>query len=446
MELVKGFETLVIANTAEAFAKPISLIDNPIQRKNRIRIENTLSQRSIFWGGDNKVIVTPFPIPQKLFEANKKILNLSNVTNISPKYNSDSLCQNIKEDNECLRNLGQLLGHNRNINIIAYANTPYLIQLARKLTELGIDVALPETPQGNTFPNGYLDSKAGFRETVGSLPGVLIPEGYICLTSDELLERSNDFRKRSIPFVIKANEGESGWGLLFIKNPVSLNKIALSQKIRGAFKEDGIWVSRPYVAEEYIILNKAQGGGSPSTELYITDDSVDINYSCAQLFDEEGQFNGIAMGQGVLDNDLNHRLEEISMRIGKKYREIGYRGYFDIDFAVSQDNTVFALETNTRRTGGTHVYDFAKRVFNDSWKDFIFFSNDSFKYSTQNCPLSEILEKLRQILFPIDGKREGLVLTLIDEKEPVFGYILSGDSETRLRYFQSVLLDTFRIA
>lgn len=443
MAYSEKFKTIIVANTAEAFSVPISYLNNPSQRNERIRIENVLSQRAVFWEGDDKVIITPVPVNPELLEIQKRSLGLNNILNISPEYTTYNLCQNIIEDKQFLEKLTELIHNNKGIQITAYSYTRELDNFVKMLIAKRLSFRIPEMPSSNPSIVGYLDSKSGFRKTAGSLNGVLLPEGYVCPDEGEVMARAMFFKRKNSPFIIKANEGESGWGLFFVKDPNAQTDISVTDGMRDEFRRDGIWASRPYVAEEYISLNKERGGGSPSTELYLTNNSIMIKYNSAQLFDKEGQFSGITMGKGVLDEDLQERMEKMSVKIGERYYSSGYRGFFDIDFAISRSNILYALETNMRRTGGTHVFDFARRIFGDKWKDSIFFSNDSFKYANQNLPLLIVLDRIGDILFPIEGRKEGLVLSLFDDQEPVLGYILVGDSLSRIRQFQSALLDYF---
>lgn len=443
MAYSEKFKTIVIANTVEAFSAPIGYINDPRQRENRIRIENVLSQRAIFWGGDDKIIITPTLTHPELLAVQKKSLGLNNVVNISPEYISHSLCRNIFKDRSFWEMFTTLIQDNKDIQLTAYSYTKELDSLIRMVATRGLDLNVPQRPHGNPSIVEYLDSKSGFRQTLSSLNDVLLPKGYICDDEDEVINRARNFKGRNSSFVIKANEGESGWGLYFAKDPRTESDEQLTNNLKGTFRRDGIWASRPYVVEEYIKLDQQRGGGAPSTELYLTENSVNINYSCAQLFDKEGEFSGIAMGRGVLDDVLQMRMEVMSARIGKRYYDLGYRGFFDIDFAISQRNVLYALETNARRTGGTHVFDFARRVFGTEWKNLVFYSNDSFRYASKKLPLHDILERVKDLLFPIDGKKEGLVLSLFDNREPILGYILVGNSSSSVNHIQSALLDYF---
>jgi hypothetical protein len=77
------FETIMVANTAEAF-KRVLLKDTSREGIQRLRHELTLSQRAFFWGSDNKAVFTPYPIPKALLDHNKKVVGYTNVANRAP--------------------------------------------------------------------------------------------------------------------------------------------------------------------------------------------------------------------------------------------------------------------------------------------------------------------------------------------------------------------------
>ena len=49
--------------------------------------------------------------------------------------------------------------------------------------------------------------------------------------------------------------------------------------------------------------------------------------------------------------------------MGEQYAKAGYRGYYDVDFIAGRGGELFITESNVRRTGGTHVYAVASRLF-----------------------------------------------------------------------------------
>ena len=57
---------------------------------------------------------------------------------------------------------------------------------------------------------------------------------------------------------------------------------------------------------------------------------------------------------------------------------MGYVGHFDLDTVVNDEGRVYLLEINPRRTGGTHVHEFADHVFGADYLDKVaLLSNDT---------------------------------------------------------------------
>ena len=88
-------QLIILANTAEAFKKQLLDTAHTPEGKLRLRHEISLSQRAFFWEDDNKVIVTPSPIPQELFDFNCRIMGYKNVENIVLPKESIDLCAEI---------------------------------------------------------------------------------------------------------------------------------------------------------------------------------------------------------------------------------------------------------------------------------------------------------------------------------------------------------------
>ena len=50
------FQTLVVANTAEAFLSLIQRYDVATDRERRLQAEHRLGDRALLWGGDGKIV------------------------------------------------------------------------------------------------------------------------------------------------------------------------------------------------------------------------------------------------------------------------------------------------------------------------------------------------------------------------------------------------------
>jgi len=167
------------------------------------------------------------------------------------------------------------------------------------------------------------------------------------------------------------------------------------------------------------------GGGSPSAELFVTDSEVKITYLCGQIV-SNGEFQGTIVGKDAIPNKIVEEINDSALEIGKHFQSLGYRGIFDIDYVISKNGVVYAVETNARRTGGTHVYDLARRLFGDDYINHCFISNDHFEYSNNITSIAELLEKVSKLIYSKDSQ-SGIVITLINETDHILGYVAIGN-------------------
>jgi len=413
MEKVKSIN-IVFANTAEAFEDILVSNGGSEEGQGRIRHELALSQRAFFWEDDNKIVITPFPISEELLDLNCKILEFSNTTNYSPKNGGLNLSNSIEVDG-----LKELVG-DRNVVFSPYAITPSFLEFIGKVRETGLSVFVDNEPsKGGYDLVRYLDSKSGFRKEVEKL-NVRCPEGYICQTIDELKNKIDLFKTNQRPFVLKADQGESGWGLILVTDLQTTTESLINQ-----VTTETIWSIGPYIIEELVDVDATVGGGTPSAELFVTESEVKITYLCGQIV-VNGEFQGTVVGNGSIPPDIAKQLEESALVIGKHFQSLGYRGIFDIDYVISKTGEIFAVETNARRTGGTHVYDLAKKLFGTAFENHTFISNDHFEYSGKIKSITELLEISSKHLYSKDSKK-GIVITLINKTDHILGYVAIGN-------------------
>lgn len=419
-------KTIIIANVAEAFSKSITGIKSSKEKNHRLSLEQSLSQRSMFWDGDNKVVVTPYSIPKLLFQRNSVVCKYKNTVNITPAYQSINLCEVILKDKQLYNRLKVIIKNNPEVNLSPYSFTKNFLELTQKLKEDNLVFKTDSIPDNNTDVVSYLDSKVGFRLELLKLQKqfqeIRIPYGFICNNIEETIKVVEQFRKRNTSCLLKANLGESGWGLLTIRPGVFKSFTELNNKIKSATTSESIWQNDSIIVEELILHTS-----SPSVEVLITGEGPKITYICQQIVDDKGTFSGIILGKKVLKNSLFKELANISLIIGKRYWEMGYRGYFDIDFVISHKGIPFAVETNMRRTGGTHVYDFACNALGKSWfEKVVILSNDNFVYGHKIMDEKEIIKRVSKILYTSKSKK-GAVISFISQAIPLLGYFIIGN-------------------
>ncbi len=441
--------TIIIANIAEAFENTINKIRISKQKTDRIIIEHNLCDRALLWEGDNKLVITSFPISEEIFARNKKILGFKNVDNLYPKKIGISLSDAIRQDEILLAALCDIIENNPGVRISPYCITEKFTSLVKYLKGRGLKFSVLETPvEESEWLVSYLDSKVGSRIEIGRIKSIHenVPEGIVSRTQEEAIKVAIWFYENNYSCALKANFGESGWGTIFIKKECFRNKREITEYIEKEFEIYSIWRDELILVEEYIVPSKELSSGSPSSELFLSDRSVKITYLCDQVLGNEGDFLGVALGKNLLDDKTINEIRRISLQVGRKFWKLGYRGFFDIDFILSSNNKPYIIETNMRRTGGTHVYDVAKRLLGRSWeKNGFAMSQDNFCYGKKKLSNRQILDKMKEIMYPIKGKKEGVIISIISKWRPTFGFIVVSESKNKVLNIHNKILNIWKI-
>ncbi len=444
------FKTILVANTAEAF-KGVLLKDKDTKTgAERIRHELALSQRAFFWESDDKVVITPYLIPLPLFELNKRICGFKNVANAAPSEGGVELSNAIAKDKQVRSLIAREARGNPQLTMSPYAVTRDFLGLSDQLQgEVPIQTK-ERPPDKSLWTVAYLDSKAGFRAEMLKLAAehreIKVPQGFVAQDATEALTMAEWFYENGQSSILKANFGESGWGIAIFKVESYPSLSAFRKQVRKLLQSDVIWQDTSIVVEQFIEPDASVAGGSPSTEFFVGEEGISLLYHCGQLLNEFGGFLGVEIGKGALSDTLARKLERIGNIIGKWYRELGYRGFFDIDFIVSRDGGICVAETNTRRTGGTHTYDLARHLFGNRWENEAYLlSHDSFRYSKRRMVQDKaLLQKVKPVLYPMKGEKKGIVVTLISEWSPVMGYIVVASNPDEGRELQKRLFGLFK--
>jgi hypothetical protein len=429
---MQNIKEIFIANTAEAFADLLQQIASKTDQKDRIQQELDLSQRAQFWGTDNKIVISPNPIPNVLLRCNAERIGYKNIKNLWPKNFNIRLCKSILNDPALIKTIIKIFQSNQGVKVSSYAVTDDYINLLRFLEEKATGwqvINLPKTKNPLSLVKA-IDSKNGFRKIIANLllqENLKLPSGFICHTEANVVEAICHFLDTGKGFVIKVHNGESGWGVKIIDND-AVHKLArnkINDWLRELFKSDLIWDFAPYIVEEFISVDKTMSGGFPSGEGHITDDGFVFDYNCGQEVTEEGYFEGIVLKNDIIPDSVNSSMRIGMDIIGNELYSKGYRGIFDVDFAVGQDGNLYILESNARMTGGTHVYNIRSYLGISGNKAYII-SNDSFRYNMPIQKPEELLARLSDVLYPIEYQKRGVVISFVSLNRPVIGMITIG--------------------
>lgn len=430
-------KTIFIANLAE-IARPIAKFMRRSRRQYEIAEDHGLCDRFVFCGGDDRVLVAPFPLDRKFFGDCLKILKYKNVVNLWPQKVGESLCESIIADKKLFLRLSQIISQNPGVNIASYAATPEFLKLISQLKRAGLKFNVPEVPLKNLWTTAFFDSKAGFRQTVDKLNHDFptMPQGVICSEPSEILGFANYLWGQGKDIVIKANRGLAGAGLKIIRH-ASLKNKNIVDYLCQLLKKESYFRKDSVIVEEFINPDLSVCGGAPNVELKLTDEGVEVLYVCGMRVTPEGVFKGVELGKAAMPQALRSLMLKSSRIFGAYLRRFGYRGFFELDFVYGQDKKLYPIEANLRRTGGTHVWELASRVMGaDFAKKYYVAANNMAKTKKfKGQSYGQVKSSVSRYLYPLGGKKEGVFLaitSLLDRGN--LGYAVVG--HTRARVYQ----------
>lgn len=412
MSLINNIPTVVVSNFAEAHIDFLGRCAEPEEREKLISSETYHADRTLLWCGDPKLVIVSYPIAHE--ELIRTRLNYPNTRHIYPNFPTHYLCKDIVRETGLLDQIVDYAGEDRIIQLIPYATTPEFYALVDVLeSQYKLDVRTPETPAPADFwLRDYIDTKHGFRTLASAwLNDVeeLLPLGISCYDLEHAIRVAEWFNKRGEACVLKADTGESGIGTFIVEpSPEGVSKTVLE-----SLKQD------PYFANELIIVEQyipAREQISPSLEVRVPrlgEGDPEVTYVSRQLFLKFGDFCGIQVDKSLYEASWYPVLEASGLTLASRLQKMGYVGHFDMDCIVRDDGHLFLLEINARRTGGTHVHDFAKHYYGaDYVEKASFLSYEAMDSGTITDP-DELISVLRDFLFPIDGNdRHGLIITI----------------------------------
>ena len=413
------------------------------QDKNTIqRIIQSDADRALLYGAHNKIIVTSLPIRGELVNDVIMAMKYKNVYAVHPANPTYGLSEDIIGNPELSKNISSIIRQSKvdRVNVIPYGTTNEFLQLVDWLKKKlpGIKVLAPEScSQEQLFLREYVDQKSGFRDYwVRSQAKIKCPEGFVCKNTDQAKKAARYFYSVKKGFLFKHDTGVSGWGI--IKFEYENNFVEVLKKIdQNLIKNPSLKVIT-IVVEELIDIDINQLGGSPSLEYSLSQDkngkgSFKFEYLCEQVVTSQGNFEGIVLYGNLKNSKWFKLLKKSGDKFADYMSKKGYRGVFDIDFVISKQGDVYAIESNTRRTGGTHVWEASKYLLGENIGDFHIYSNDVLLTKESIKDYSRLKNLLSDLYLGNFGVREGLLVSGSNMLQyGKFGYIVFAKSKLRL--------------
>lgn len=412
--------TIFISNLSEDVWPFIENISDLKEKQNEIEENSLLADRDLFsLSQESKIVlVSPKTNSKAFLDYFKDLFNIKSAKILTPKGNSGEICKDIIKDQKIISEIIRLANSSNKINLIPYSTSFQFLKLAEFLRKKGINVYTPESPlEEDAWTVNFFGSKSGIRQfaqqSAGIEPDLYMPNGYICMGIEDAARIAAKKYVKEGGVVIKTNKGHSGAGVLIFR-PNELSKIypKAQKEILRILKMDSYWEKFPIIIESFINVNPKIAGGFPNVEFKIQKNGrVDFLYFGGMRITKEGIFKGMEVNDNIISDRIEASIMDVGFFVGEKYSRAGYRGYFDIDFVAAKNGKIFTTESNVRRTGGTHIYHIASKLFN---KDFIY---ETYILSTNLYPIPPkrkySFEKLRETLTPVlfnKKNKEGVII------------------------------------
>ncbi len=401
-----------------------------------------LSDRDLFTNTEESdlVFINPRPIQDSFIKYYKELFGIRKLEILVPKKHSGETCRDVYEDEELFEKLIELANHVKKLTLLSYSTSEQFLILVNKLRQRGIAVYTPESPEEeDAWTVNFFGSKSGIRQLAQQSeveePDFLMAEGLICVN---IIDAAKIAAKKYIKedgVVLKTNKGHSGVGVLILREgELPTDYKACEQAILNILKQDAYWDKFPIVIESLINVSYGIGGGFPNVEFKISKNGkIDFLYYCGLRVDKDGGFQGIEINEDVMNDRLMARIIDMGFFVGEQYVANGYRGYYDVDLVAAKNGDLYVSESNTRRTGGTHVYKTAvKLIGKDFLNDAYVLSNNSWALPKGVIPsFEELIKALESVLFDKKTK-EGIVIASANLlRQGLLAYIVFGKNKKR---------------
>ncbi|OGF99290.1 hypothetical protein A2Y99_00040 [Candidatus Gottesmanbacteria bacterium RBG_13_37_7] len=439
------FEFLIISNLAETYQNTYKKAGGQTVAGS---VERDLleAERAVLYEENNKVVVTSVPINLDYLNDLKESFGYSNLLNLYPASPNARLSLDILKDKNLFTQIEIIIKNNPGINIVPYYATEEFFDLLAFLRQKNLKFSTPETVSSrNRFIRDHYNCKVGFRKlwekSADVHSFVKIPQGFIVDDLTEALDAAWWFYLHKTDFVMKYNRGTSGLGIIFYRCKDLPGKENDFKRYLRKNHRERIWFEENFVVEEFIDVDEDFFGGSPSIEFKVNSD-LKHTYNCFQRLDVNAAFKGILISKQLEDeSDVDfERAVDNCMDFGSSLEELGYKGIFDIDLVVDKKHNIYAVESNLRRTGGTHVYEAAMKLFGKNFRQKTFVaSNDFLKLSSTIRTYQDFKSRTEKFFFS-KATQEGIIPVITSYIEiGMIGYIIFAPTLDRLERIEKEL-------
>lgn len=366
--------------------------------------------RTLLWVGDPKLVIVSYPIPHADYLLSR--FNYPQTRYIYPKNPGKRLSEDVQREPWLAEEMLAYAGEAKTLQIIPYQTTPEFLAMVAWLRQAyDLKIILPESPEPQAhWLRDYIDTKIGFHEIASrnlAEANRLLPLGIAARSVERAADIAEWFFWQGKTCMVKGDDGENG-----ISNYLFRDMDASRESVLETLREASFLQGVSMIVEEII---PAENETSPSLEVIVPargQGEPQITYLSQQLFKAPGDFYGVLVSRELRHAHWYPTLEENGLRIAKALQNLGYVGLFDLDCIISDDDELYLVEINSRRTGGTHVHDFAVHFWGDDYLDQVVLLSNESMFSGNIASASQLIEVLDEFLYPVNNEEKGLIITV----------------------------------
>lgn len=405
------------------FANIASYVMLPVLSAAYVRKMHAVTPRVIWTAEAGDILVTATPVGNQLkaFASETLGVDLATVKTFAPKRGlTRHLADAVSGEDGLLSALHREVEVTGNVVFTPFALDEPTVALGRTmgLPFAGYDGEVPDSVVSEVRG---LNTKSGFRRWATEY-GYTVPPGETCDGIDELSLASEVLWRTWDRILIKLDRGSNGFGHRVIPRPARGRSLKATIQSSIADLQDQ---PQRFTVEAYLRVK-----WRPSVEFAVDSHGPTFLYMCDQRCPDDS-FSGMITPPRNLPETARRDLYAAGSALGEYLYSRGYRGVFDIDACVTEDDQLFLTETNLRETGGTYLHRLAQRLLGDYYYEQGYvWIQDAIPSSESLSSFDSAVEALRnaQVLFSV---REGRGAMPLVETAPIDGkwrYFLVGES------------------
>lgn len=344
--------TLAIGNIAEFNESTRREVFSPPERESWLRASDELTDMAAFWGGSNKVMLVPPTVDRGWLEHVCERMAWT-IEVVEPARVSGLVVQDALIDSATLKRLAELLGGGA--ALAPWGMTANVLRLNAALQALGVETEFLAPAPRDLWSVRYLDGKLALMDLATWLPDLRVPAGYTAVNFEHCLGLVGMMVRARTGFVVKSNVGVGGFGTFIgaAEGELGDEERAL-RALHEAIDGEPMFREGPLLVQEYV--HSAEATLRPTYDGFVhgPDDVRDVGVG-GMLVDGTS-YRGVVVGEVPLPGEALVEAKRIGRAVGRVAGALGFRGWYDVDYVLSDSGTMIATEVNARRTSPAHAF------------------------------------------------------------------------------------------